>query len=505
MRADEITDKESLERWLNGRPQADSICIAQRAALRVFPAWGYGYFPDWPGNSLLKTLPVLRISLISGVQCRRNSQRLIDAALDAGYAAGDDTSSTVSLAARSVNRASTGLNRDRSLDEAVHAVSSALRSTQEASLQAQGTVGKTLDWPASIDKQKAVDEAGFWSALSADAELAAAAADLRKAPLWHNREPDWFKKAWKDVQTVWNADSATWDFWRRWYQGVVDGTPMSDEFLHAIALMPDDDWKQGPAHVAAEIREIELSHAIDATPNGEAIEINPDTGRLRVVPVTDLPEDVALYARRKIQKAVNLFSGDTGNQYAALSPDCAMLADAIHDAANLPLELFDSCASASRRLNARVRNGDCPPPETDPLIADYQARLREAGADILANDPQTQQVLAARNAIIGNDALVANDTVIRAAADLLLPIVEGVLARTLPVDAAVATELKADAEDRKVASVRWAGRVVRIAKIMGGVVGTVVGTAAFLEAIPVIWASPIFQAAYQAALRYLGF
>ena len=209
-----------------------------------------------------------------------------------------------------------------------------------------------------------------------------------------------------------------------------------------------------------------------------------------------------------MRAAVDVFAL-SHNQYTALAPDLLRLRQAADDPEYTPVELFDECAAASRRLASRIRNGEVPEAEQDALIADYGHRIREAGADILANDPKTQEVLTARARIAGTDALVAEAQAVRAAVDLLVPVTEGLLARRLPEDAVVATDPAADAEDRKVAGAKLASRIVRIARVLVRVAawtgGAVVGTAAVLEAIPVIQASPIFQALLQAVYRFLGF
>jgi hypothetical protein len=206
---------------------------------------------------------------------------------------------------------------------------------------------------------------------------------------------------------------------------------------------------------------------------------------------------------------LDLFGDSVGNQHRALAPDHDMLRRAVADAGNLPVELFDACASASRRLTLRISNGECPSTENDALVADYLTRVREAGADILAHDTKTQEVITARHAILGNDALIDGTVVICDAVALIVPITEGVLATALPRDAALATDPKADPNERKEASFRLGSRFLRIVKVIGvGVVvsgGGIITTAELIQAIPVIQASPIFRQAQQAILNYLGF
>ena len=67
MRADEITDQESLTAWLQERPREDAIRIANRCAQRVFPLWAGAMSEDWARNLDLTALLVLRQNLTSGV------------------------------------------------------------------------------------------------------------------------------------------------------------------------------------------------------------------------------------------------------------------------------------------------------------------------------------------------------------------------------------------------------------------------------------------------------
>jgi hypothetical protein len=135
--------------------------------------------------------------------------------------------------------------------------------------------------------------------------------------------------------------------------------------------------------------------------------------------------------------------------------------------------------------------------------------MRDIGADILANDPKTQEILSARSAIQGNNALIEDGVVIAQLVAELTPLTEGRLTTGLKLDAALATDLMAHPDDRKDASIRLLSRLVRIANIGKAAVlrtsAAIVGAAGVLEAIQVIQVSPIFQQALASILRYLGF
>ena len=222
---------------------------------------------------------------------------------------------------------------------------------------------------------------------------------------------------------------------------------------------------------------------------------------LRLVPTSSLPDDISLYARRKIARAIDLFGDNPANQYSALQPDLKMLREAVDDAANLPVELFDACASASRRLTQRAALGECPSIEQDATLSDYLTRIREAGADILAHDPETQRVLDRRNAILGNTSLIDARTSLIATVNMIVPITEGRLALTLLRDAETASDPKADAEDRKASSYRLVGRVWRIGKWVVALPGAAAGLLGAFHYLPT---DPIFILVKAAILRWLN-
>ena len=176
-----------------------------------------------------------------------------------------------------------------------------------------------------------------------------------------------------------------------------------------------------------------------------------------------------------------------------------------------------------RRLQLRAAQGECPPPDQDPILADYRDRLIEAAADILGHDPQTQDVLDRRNRIKGNRALIDAAQTLQIAVQIVLPATEGWLAETLPLDMETATNPTADPELQKAASVRFAGRMAQIiawAKQHPALAGigaatTVVATGALgqlgvrgMDLAIDTWgpgAVEVLKSAWRSILTYLGF
>ncbi len=202
-------------------------------------------------------------------------------------------------------------------------------------------------------------------------------------PLWPGDIPPELAKA--ETEGLEHLAEETGDrnsFWHRWWFAMKRGEPMDWALQRDVALIPEEVWKAGAKAVGAEIAKIEARYALAVTDNAEVIEPNPETGKLRLVPTSTLPADLGDYARRKMLKATELFDDPAARQqYGAIAPDLAMLRAAVADAGNLPVELYDACASASRRLTIRAGGGECPSPDMDPLLADYRNRLVDVSAD----------------------------------------------------------------------------------------------------------------------------
>lgn len=75
------------------------------------------------------------------------------------------------------------------------------------------------------------------------------------------------------------------EFWRDWYWGIISGDPLNWELQRKVAEIPDDFWETGPEAVAQRIEEIKADFLADKAPLAEAVELNPETGRFRVVPI----------------------------------------------------------------------------------------------------------------------------------------------------------------------------------------------------------------------------
>lgn len=488
----EITDMESLTAWLETRPREDAITIVHRVAMRVAPIWYAAMDEPWAGENDLTSLPVLRSSLISGA-ARENPAPEIIAAAHAAFIAAR-AAAIAYATATSTPDAAPAPAATVAADAIAYATSTAISFTP-------APFAGEAAYPAAYATAVTAATTAFWPAVQHDARAILDGHDPLDLPLWPATNP--LADEWTRSQPI-LRNTPGGAFWIDWYQRALDGRPQNWPLLRDVALIDDDIWQSGGDALDAAINSLREKYALAAAANGERVEPNPDTGLLRLVPVTELPEQVAEYARRKIIKAVEVFDGIGGQQYGALAPDLTMLRRAVTDAGNLPVELYDAGSAALRRLHIRITNGDCPDADHDPLIADYQNRLREAANDIRAADPETQRVLERRAAIAPNDALIEARDEILAAVEAAGPVIEGRLADTLPQDAETATDPTAAPEDRAAASFRLSGRLLRIVIFAKGVRNgfiagnaALAGTAAHLKAMEYLANSPVVKAIFR--------
>ena len=89
-------------------------------------------------------------------------------------------------------------------------------------------------------------------------------------PLWTSPAPDWFHNAEAKARTLWQADATLWDFWLRWWDGVLSGQQIDWALQERVALIPDEVWQAGPARVSERIAAIERDHK--AAPDAEDID-----------------------------------------------------------------------------------------------------------------------------------------------------------------------------------------------------------------------------------------
>jgi hypothetical protein len=526
MKAEAIRDEASLRAWLEARPEAvrqrEAIWIAFRAAARVFPFWA-ATIPRYErrthrSGADRSLLPGFRCLLMAGISPNVQLNDLsIQTALDALSHALYDIDEAWVAAARSVVNA-LRVRQDWTvisgvMSEAIRATVFVLREERQ----------RTRGFTNAFD-QEALEtqlrEAEFcvallWKNVARDVSQLAHSGEIPALPLCE-QELDLFLLAngvairtLIDQRTLSDLDQRTlFDFWMRWWEGVLLGEPLAEDLQKRVALIEDAIWREGPEAIAAEIARIEADFAFEATENGEEVYADPASGRLGLRATLHLPEPLEARMRRSLGRLSRLFGDVPGNQHRALLPDLQMLEEVAQDEMASAVEIFDTFASASRRLRNRVANGECPSGDQDALIEDYSRRITDAAADLLGESPEVQAVLTRRNGLKGNSALQDGQHDILAAIEQIRPALLQSFAVKLEADLNLAASVGEDPEEKRDAAFRLSGRMLRIGAFAVAVVAapvTVVTTTSdFLSALHSIAADPIYQAALHWIMRWLG-
>lgn len=106
-----------------------------------------------------------------------------------------------------------------------------------------------------------------WDSVGDDAQELEQRSNLDEVKLWRHSPPDWFVASEREMREILSRDPETWDFWLRWWDGILTGKPLNWELQKAVALeIPEEAWSD-PKTVAAHIREIEARFRVKDNEN----------------------------------------------------------------------------------------------------------------------------------------------------------------------------------------------------------------------------------------------
>jgi len=491
----EIVDRDSFQAWLEKLPkerrQESAVALATRAALRAFPYWAAEMPTEWAREGDWTVLRLSRSLLISAVAMKMQFADIGDAAADA--------------ASSNAAEAITTSNSTKAASAASYAASAAHRDTAYVALAANAATYAAFAAASAI---------AFWAVLRADCTAILTGGEILSRPLWpEGPVPDSLQQAWSTGRT-WMETAPGHAFWIRWYEAVLAGRPLTGDWdshwqlMHDIALIDTEDWGEGKepdaVQVAGIIEGLCKPYALSMTKSNEAVEQNPETGLLHLVPVAPLEEGFHRYIRRKLTKALWVFGDHPGNEHTAILPELALLRDAIEDADNLPVELYDACSSITTRVAARIKEGSLPTEEKDPLIADFLKHVREAGAEIFSEDEETQKALVRRNKVAPSDALLNESEAVQEVAEVIAEHSEpGPLAR-MGETAAEVLDPTASAEEQHAVRFKFVSRLLRGMQALGWSFMDSAAKSAGSETGKWVVRAPVAAAAIHAVLQFLG-
>ena len=103
-----------------------------------------------------------------------------------------------------------------------------------------------------------------WAAVSKDAEKLSKGMPYKlliSSRIWPENPTKQMDKDWATLRDTLLEHDTSWKVWTDWYQDRLDGKPIDEVLEIEKALIPDEDWEQGPAHVNAIIAELIWKHS----------------------------------------------------------------------------------------------------------------------------------------------------------------------------------------------------------------------------------------------------
>ncbi|WP_353309661.1 hypothetical protein [Shimia sp. NS0008-38b] len=253
---DKIEDIGQLVDWLVTQDASFSSAIATRNALRILPTAMAGVeqsFDSFEGADLL--MLCLMLDLMSAVASTCSSIDLRDVRSALQRFRANSTSEKALLDATRISD-SGGL----SPFSAHSAGSSAASSVIFSGLGEKKGAAVFADGSSAHAFAPQMQAASFADCQSIDANGTTGVFNER---LWPDGE------GVQQVLALWHTFKAlpdpkgTWDFWRRWYRGMLEGQPLDWDLQLQVALIGDDIWDSGPEAVAREIARIEAKWELE--------------------------------------------------------------------------------------------------------------------------------------------------------------------------------------------------------------------------------------------------
>ena len=444
-----INDLGSLKDWVYSRSLDQNRALAgvilPRALLRVLPIfWGWAISGE-VDESKTTLLPVLRMILMLTLPKSEIPEDLF------GHA---------STAVRDPVRL-TGKSRS-SVGFFGIALSAGVQFPEISDDRlAGGSLATVVGEAGEVARERGAEKL-YWSAFQTDCQKFLGNKEVLHDSLWANNENP-FAKIWRQVKdrNEREADSVNqWEFWIKWYDGVLQGAEPDWNLLRQVALIEPEVWDAGPEAVADEIAVIELKAAANNSPNAEDIRINAD-GLFEAVPRSDLPSKTLKDANERLADIVQQIRGcQHMNQYSALGPEADVLETYLDRYSDNPLRLYEGSQKVVRHIGNLVTEGALP--ENDNVVGDVSNDLQNTADDIYNFDAEVSQTVDARAKRRYENLSPEQKLIAHQVTEVVAENSVEALAFELTEDRRVIEDDSASKDDQAESRYRWAGRMARI-------------------------------------------
>jgi hypothetical protein len=252
----EITDRKSLERWLEGKPREVIVAIAVRSALRVLPLLERSL--RWESRKWTAT--DARYGLISSSFRAMIAAQFVYLAPSRAARAAAAAAYASSAAAANVYASADG-TAGSSTASAAEASAAAYDAACAAASAARFAAADTERVAAAAGAARAAAavaraSAAIWSSVQSDGEALEGGKshiEIAALPLWHDQTPDWADFPWQTLKRhLLEQQDEYWQVWTEWYDARLVGGPIDvAQESERVLSIANKDWDKGPAHVNA--------------------------------------------------------------------------------------------------------------------------------------------------------------------------------------------------------------------------------------------------------------
>ncbi|MEO0700776.1 MAG: hypothetical protein AAFY80_01430 [Pseudomonadota bacterium] len=376
----EIVDRASARAWLEGKPREVQVAFAARAALRALP----GITQHDEGTIEEIVLPLCRAIFISATAAIETTDNLVKAAESAAVRA--DMAVDIADVEDDVAE-----EEGRPAWSASKAAYSAIVSVFSAHSGSRLAYGITESTRTAVRSDVARDLfAAAWRAIDLDADSLGSGDSPNQVfryALWRDAVlPEGLETGLTALRAFWSRDPSTWDFWARWYEGMLTGNPLPWDLQEVVALIDDEDWEAGPERVAERIREIEARYIANTLKEEVTFSAS---GRLTLIATPVNRSGLLGQLLDTVEDAVDLTLSAPRNELTEESHQIRIIRNALNRYANDAQRLEMDFERAKALQLTDIANEALPPSAANndlaQTLADAAGALRDSDRDIARN------------------------------------------------------------------------------------------------------------------------
>jgi hypothetical protein len=241
-----------------------------------------------------------------------------------------------------------------------------------------------------------------------------------------------------------------------------DPAKVNPLFDDVLAVYEAEDAANDDRDVSDADKAIET--IIDATPHAEIVDYDPTDDVFRLTRIDHIGDDFIPNILDQIEESVRIFEPDsaTSNEYQALNPEIAKLADASVRYAQKPVMLLKRVNIVELRIDAKIASGYCPTADQDANIKELKKTLQDVQVELIAFSPEVKKYYDSKPLPVVDDVLPA----IAEGVDLLASQSDAALGQILADETQVLNDPESGETEKRSAYSHLIGLIARGAKAM---------------------------------------